>query len=366
MRIAFMGIRGIPKGYSGFETFVRELAPRLVARGHDVTVYGRSYHQQSGRYKGVRLVSLPTVRRKHAETIAHTALSALHGLRKGYDIVYICIVGNAPMAVVPRLGGAKVVLNVDGADCERGKWGGWAQRYLRWTEWVACRVANVIIADARAIQKRYREIHATETTYIPYGANCDHDDRTDALDHLGIQPREYVLFVGRMVPENAAELLIEAYKGVHTTKRLVIVGDAPYAEAYKSKLRAMAGADVLFAGGVFGDGYRQLSSHAYLFVLPSPVDGTRPVLLDQLGFGNCVLARGTPANAEVVGECGVTFDPDRPLEDLTKRLQYLLDHPDVVSRFRRRATPRIRERYSWDSVTQQYETLFEGMLRGEK
>lgn len=366
MKIAFMGIRGIPKGYSGFETFVRELAPRLAARGHDVTVYGRSYHQQSGSYRGVRLVSLPTIRRKHTDTIVHTTLSALHGILRGYDIVYICIVGNAPVAILPRLGGAKVVLNVDAADCEREKWGVFARWYLRCTERIACMVSNVIVADAAVIQARYRQLYRTDTVFIPYGANLERDEGTDELDRFGLTKNGYVLFVGRLVPENAAELLIEAFNRVKTDRKLVILGDAPYSEAYKARLRAIAGPGVVFTGYVFGKGYHQISSHAYCYVLPSGVDGTRPALLDQLGFGNCVLVRGTPANREVVGDHGIAFNAERPSEDLLEKLEYLLDNEQVVERYRKVAAERIRQAYTWESVADKYDNLFSELLQSRR
>ena len=358
-----MGMRGIPKGYSGFETFVRELAPRLVSRGHEVTVYGRSYHQEKGEYKGVKLVSLPTIRRKHMETILHTTLCGLHSLFCGYDIVYICIVGNSPAALLPRLGGAMVVLNVDGADCEREKWGRWAQGYLRWTERIATRTAHKLIADAEIIQDRYRKLYNAGLEFIPYGGNIVENAGDEALEQFGLVKNDYFLFVGRLVPENSAHLLIEAFKQLRTDRTLVIVGDAPYADEYKAQLHAMAAPNVIFTGYIFDKGYQQISSNAYCYVLPSGVDGTRPVLLDQLGFGNCVVARGTSANREVVGDCGLLFDPSNPLRSLVEILQNLIDNPNTVKHYKKLAPSRIKAKYSWDQVTSRYEELFERLLR---
>ena len=360
LKIAFMGIRGIPKGYSGFETFVRELAPRLVERGHDVTVYGRSYHMEGAgdAYKGVRLVSLPTIRGKHLETIVHTTLSVLHGFFRGYDIVYFCIVGNAPVVFVPRLAGARVFLNVDGADWQREKWGGFARRYLKMCEWIAPRAADVIVADARVIQQKYERLYGARSLFIPYGANILRDEGTEELEKHGLKKGEYILFVSRLEPENRADLLIEAYKKVRTDKKLVIVGGAPYGREYIHSLKDAADERVIFTGGVFDKGYRQLSCGAYLFTLPSAVDGTRPALLDQLGFGNCVLVCGTPANSEVVADHGVTFGPDNPVESLAAQLQRLIDSPEVVARYRAGAARRIKESYSWEMVTDMNERAF--------
>ena len=368
LKIAFMGIRGIPKGYSGFETFVRELAPRLAQRGHDVTVYGRSYHMEGAgdEYRGVRLVSLPTIRSKHLETITHTTLSVLHGIFRGYDIVYFCIVGNAPVAFIPRLLGARVFLNVDGADWQREKWGAFARNYLRVCERIAPWAANVIVADARVIQQKYEKLYGARSIFIPYGANIVRDDGTEELEKHGLMKGEYILFVSRLEPENRADLLIEAFKKVNTSKKLVIVGSAPYGQEYIQSLKDMADERVVFTGGVFDQGYRQLSCGAYLFSLPSAVDGTRPVLLDQLGFGNCVLVCGTPANSEVAGDHGVVFDPANPQESLADELQRLIDNPQIVQRYRQGAARRIEESYSWDKVTDMNEKAFyEALGRGK-
>ena len=360
MKIAFLGIRGIPKGYSGFETFVKELAPRLAAKGHQVTVYGRSYHQKGmgPEYENVKLISLPTLRYKHFETILHTFLSVCHALFCRYDIVYMCIVGNAPLAVVPRLAGAKVFLNVDGADWSRDKWGGFASKYMHWCEKISKVTANVIIADAKVIQDRYNKLYNAPTTYIPYGGNIVHEDGIDSLEKYGVEKNKYVLFVSRLEPENRADLLIQAFGKINTDYKLVIIGDAPYADEYKSRLHELAGKNVIFTGFVFGNEYRQLSCGAHFFVLPSAVDGTRPVLLDQLGFGNCVLVCGTPANSEVVGDKGLTFDPINPLTSLTEKLNYLFDNPLVVQKYKDTATARIKEKYSWEAVTDSYDDLF--------
>jgi glycosyltransferase involved in cell wall biosynthesis len=363
MKIAFMGMRGIPANYSGFETFVEQLAPRLVEVGHEVTVYNRSHFidYRESFWKGVRLVRLPTIANKHLETLAHTFLSVFHGLFRGYDIVYICGVGNAPLAWIPRLGGAKVLLNVDGEDWARDKWGGFARRYLLWSEWIATWAANLLVADSRVIEKRYRELYQTDSIFVPYGANVQRNEGTEALQQFGLEKGRYILFVGRIVPENAAHLLIEAFLGVATDYKLVVVGDAPYSEAYKAELRELADDRVVFTGYQFGEAYQQLSCGAFFYVLASGVDGTRPVLLDQMGFGNCVLVRNSSANLEVVGEAGLTFDQERPVESLRDVLTRTLAQPEEVARYRELAVARVQEKYSWDAVTRTYLELFQGL-----
>ncbi len=366
MKIAFLGSRGVPARYSGFETFYEQLGARLAARGHTVTVYNRSHFIRDvrGDYRGMRLVSLPAIRTKHLETLSHTFLSTLHALTRNYDIVYYCIAGNSPLVWLPRLTGARVLLNVDGQDWAREKWGPLARAYQRGCERVAIRTAQVLIADSKVIQRRYREQYNAATVFVPYGANAARDEGTEALRKWGLQPRRYLFYVGRFVPENCIDLLIRAFLQLRTDMRLVLVGDAPYADAYKKRLLDMADDRVVFTGYAFGRDYAQLSSHAYAAIQPSAVDGTRPALLDQLGFGNCVLVRNSPANAEVVADCGAYFDTARAEADLPVKLQHLLDQPDTVEAYRARAVLRIRTYYQWDWIAAFYEDLFLRMKSG--
>jgi glycosyltransferase involved in cell wall biosynthesis len=370
MKIALIGSRGIPARYSGFETFYEQLAVRLAARGHAVTVYNRSHFIKDvrGSYRGVRLVTLPSIPTKHLDTLTHTLVSSLHALTQGYDIAYYCIVGNSPLVWIPRLTGSRVLLNVDGEDWAREKWGRFAQWYQRRCEAVACRTAHTLIADAHAVQRRYRDLYRTDSIFVPYGANTGGDERTDALAKWGLTPGDYIYYVGRFVPENAIDLLIRAFRRVRTTRRLVIVGDAPYMDDYKKQIQDLAAADprVLLTGYAFGTDYAQLSSHAYLYVQPSGIDGTRPALLDQLGFGNAVLVRDSTVNVEVVRDAGFTFDRTRGEDSLAEVLQELVDAPDRVAAMKARARARITDYYNWEWITDFYIDLFERLQRGER
>ena len=229
MRIGLLGSRGIPARYSGFETFYEQIAIRLVKRGHEVTVYNRSHfiRDVKGEYQGVRIVSLPSVRTKHLDTITHTLLSSIHSLFQGYDIVYYCIVGNSPLVWIPRLARACTLLNVDGEDWAREKWSGFARWYQRKCEALAAKMAQVIISDARGIQERYKYLYRVDTIFVPYGANIQRDEGLEAIQKWGLQPDEYILYVGRFVPENAIDLLIKAFKQVNTEKKAGYRGGCP-------------------------------------------------------------------------------------------------------------------------------------------
>lgn len=366
MKIALMGSRGIPARYSGFETFYEQLGARLAARGHAVTVYNRSHFiTGAGReFRGVRLVTLPSIPTKHLDTITHTALSALHALTQGYDIAYFVIVGNSPLVWIPRLAGARVLLNVDGEDWAREKWGAFARWYQRQCERLATRTANVIVSDAHGIEQRYRTLYDAPSVFVPYGANVARDERTDAPARWGLAPRDYVFYVGRLVPENAVDVLIEAFRGLDTRRKLVITGDAPFAEAYKARLRELAAGDprIVFTGYAFGDDYAQLSSHALLSVQPSGIDGTRPALLDQMGFGNCVVVRNSKVNLEVIADAGESFAREEPVAALREKLKELLADPARIEALRPLARKRIEAYYNWEWITEFHEDLFRRLM----
>lgn len=363
MRIALLGSRGIPASYSGFETFYEQLGARLVSRGHSVTVYNRSHHvdYRGAEYRGVRLVRIPSLPTKHLDTLTHTFLSMGHALASGFDVYYVCTVGNSPVCLLARLLGRRVVLNVDGRDAEREKWGGFAKSYIRWSEQLAARHLELLIADARVIQKRYREEFGRETVFIPYGANLQPRadvPRRGVMQRFGLEADGYILFVSRLTPENGAHLLMEAFKASRSRLKLVIVGDAPYMEAYKRELAARVDPRIVMTGYLVGDEYREISANCRFFVLPAGIDGTRPVLLDQMGFGNCVVVKDTPANLEVIGDAGISFDRRNELDSLRDRLEELSEDAQKVRHFRERALERVREAYSWDRVTDEYECLF--------
>lgn len=371
MKIALLGSRGIPASYSGFETFYEQLAIRLVQRGHSVTVYNRSHwiNYEGKFYKGVRTVRLPSIPTKHLDTITHTFLSTLHALKDDFDILYYCIVGNSPVALLAKKLGKRVILNVDGADAERDKWKGAAKNFIRFSERLAPFSAHVIIADSRAIWKRYRENFNARTVYIPYGANPWHRDleknNQDVLKRFNLMPDGYILFVSRMTPENKAHILIEAFKKAKTGLKLVLVGDAPYVDDYKRYINSLCEGNpwIVRTGYLWGEDYRQISCHAKFFVLPSTIDGTRPVLLDQMGFGNCVVVANNPAQREVVKDCGVYFDKDQAVESLTETIELLSNDDELVNNLRKKAFNRVLKRFSWEMITTQYEKLFRKLMK---
>ena len=238
MRIAILGTRGIPASYGGFETFAEHLSTRLVARGHDVTVYCRAHYVSPRQleYHGVRLQVLPTIRHKYFDTVVHAFLSAVHAIPGRYDAALICNAANAPFSPFLRLTGTPVAINVDGLEHKRKKWGRLGRRYYRLAEYLSTILPNEMVTDAQVIQDYYLAHHKCQSTMIAYGSEVERRPDREAVRKWRVEPNRYVLYVSRLEPENNAHLVIEAFKKVRTAYRLLVVGDAPYAEQYINKL----------------------------------------------------------------------------------------------------------------------------------
>jgi glycosyltransferase involved in cell wall biosynthesis len=308
----------------------------------------------------MRRVTLPSVPSKGLETLSHTLLSAVHATtRERPDVALVFGVGNAIFCGPLRRAGIPVAINVDGPDWSRRKWGGIGRRYLRWSERVAGPAANAVIADSQAVARYYEDEYRTKTSFIPYGADIPAQIGTATLDEFGLEPRGYLLAVGRFVPENGLHDLIRAYAEVRPSMPFVVVGDASYGDAYKRELKAMAPPGVIFTGYQFGDAYHELSHGAHAFLFAGEVGGTHPVLVEQLAHGNCILARWTDSNAEVIGEAGLYFNSEA---ELAEKLKLLIADRATVERLRAAAIQRAKA-YSWDRVTDQYEELLQRVAR---
>jgi glycosyltransferase involved in cell wall biosynthesis len=364
LKIAMIGIKAIPANDGGFETAVDEISRGVVASGHDVTVYNRSgmtkYEGQE--YQGVRLVTLPTIKSKNLSTIVHSFFSTLHLVFNRVDVVHYFVAGTTLWAPIPRLLGIKVICSVDGMDWQRAKWGRFARWYLRMSERLAVWWCNGLISDSSEVQRYYREVYQAETCLITYGMREIMSEGRNWLDRFHLNSRDYVLFVGRLVPENNIHHLIRAFEQTKTEKKLVIVGDDPWEREYVRSLQSTRDPRIVFTGGVYGEGYVQLQKNAYLFVLPDEVGGTHPALVEAMGFGNCVLVNDTPSNVEVVGDAGFSYKGDAGAQDLRDRLQFLLDEPEAVVEYRARAQDRAQAKYRWDQVVQAHIALYSQIL----
>lgn len=372
MKIAILGTRGIPASYSGFETAVEQLAWRLSSRGHEVIVYCRPHVVDPNlkRYRGAALVHLRTVQNKYLDTFVHTFRAAVHAARVTRpDVALFFIAGNSPLCLITRRQDIPAVINIDGLDSDRRKWPALAKAYLRFAESGSPRWADRAITDSHAVADIFERRYGTRIGVVPYGVEDPGHHGTETLERLGLQPRRYILFVGRLEPENNPHLLVEAFSRISAQRahgmKLVVVGGAPYASDYIREVWRAADPRVVFPGYVFGRGYWELQHHAYLFCAPTEVGGTHPVILEAMAAGNCVLVNDHPPNVETVGDAGIYFSRRAGVEDLARQLERVLDDPQLVERYRARALERARG-YSWDAVTDEYEQLLQDVLTARR
>lgn len=366
MKIALMGTRGIPASYSGFETCVEQLGQRLVERGHEVVVYCRSHHitYEGDMYKGMKLVKMPTIKNKYLDTLVHSFITSVHALFGRFDVACYFIAGNSPVTWIPRLVGTKTILNVDGLDWKREKWPTLAKRYIQFAEYLSTKLPNKFVTDSEVVQSYYFDTYGVTPPYIPYGSEVQLMPPGEHLEKYGLEAQKYILFVGRLVEENCAHHIVDAFKEIETDYKCVIVGDAAYAQDYIASLKARADGDdrIIFTGYVFGSGYHELGTNAAIFVESSGVGGTHPALTEAMGHGSCVIVNDTAENLETIGNSGFSYTGKEGAKSLKPILEKLLNDPDLIKAYQERASERASEKFSWESVTDAYLEQFNSML----
>jgi glycosyltransferase involved in cell wall biosynthesis len=313
----------------------------------------------------VRLIYLPNIETKVLGTPTHTLLSVVDVLFRRPDVVVAWNLTNAFHCMIPRLFGKPVAIMVDGLDWRRETWGPLARAYLHQSaRWVGRICPKGVITDTRDMQQIYLAEFGTNSACIPCAANIETSTDSGVLRRFGLDPFEYFLIASRLVPENNADLIVQAFERVRTDRLLVIAGEANYRSAFVEQLRRTQDSRVRFLGHVADlDHVKELHCNAYAYVHGHSAGGTNPSLLKALGCANCVLALNTPSNAEVLSDYGIFFERD--IGDLATKLRYIDDHPEVAQALRLRAPDRIREAYDWERITDQYEEFFVRLAAGE-
>lgn len=363
LRIAFIGGRGVISKYSGIESYYEEVGKRLAHKGHKITAYCRSYFTpEMAEHNGMSLVRLPTFRSKHLETVLHTLVSTLHACTRSYDVVHYHALGPSLFSFIPRLVGKKTVVTVQGLDWQRRKWGKIASAVLRWGEFASASFPNRTMVVSRTLQRHYREMQNTETTYVPNGGIVRDRVAANSILAWGLEPGRYVLFLGRFSPEKGCDLLIRAFQGIQGGVKLVMAGGTSYSDTYARELLAQAGDRVRMLPWVSGKDLDELLTNAMIFVLPSDMEGLSLALLDAMGAGICVLTSDVPENREAVEGTGFTFHC-RDVESLSERLRFLISDPDARAKSGRAVRSRIQEHYDWDKITDEIERVYFDVLR---
>ncbi len=365
LRIAILGSRGYPYVYSGYETFIQEVAPRLVSRGHQVTVYcHRSLFKDRPSYvSGVNLVYLPSIEKKVLSQLSHSFVSTLHVLFQKIDIVLYVNSANGPMGLFTFLINKKTAINVDGLEWLRPKWKGLGAKYFRFASYLSTKFFNVVITDSERMADIYKSEFNCPSITIAYGANIGYSSKPELINKLRLTANDYYLVVGRLVPDNNADLIVRGFVRSDSKRKLVILGDVPYKDKYAESVRSTTDERVLFPGYVRDQNLlRELYCNSYVYIHGHEFGGTNPALLKALGYGCCVLALDTQFNREVLeGEkYGVYFSKNE--ESIVKMLGQVDLNESIVIQKKNIARERITSNYTWGKITSQYEELFRSMV----
>ncbi len=366
-----LGLYGMPLPqlhFTGFETAFGEIAPRLVAAGHDVTIYCRAgQYPESLRvpeYKGVRLKYVPSPGGKSLSGLVATLFASLHALLFGrYDLFFFVNVGMGHHAALCRVFGARVVMNVDGLDWKRAKWGPLARAYFLSAAHSAIKFCNRLITDAEAMRAIYLEDFHKETTMIAYGAYVESSENPELIKQFGVQPDDYYLIASRLIPENHADLIMLGFHESGTSRKLVIAGGANYDSPFHRRLRELANDRVIFTGHIHDQSViKELHCNCFAYLHGHSVGGTNPSLLKAMGYGNCIVAFDSVFNREVLADGGLFFPKDSSA--LAEQLRRIEGDGALVRDLRRRGPLRIEKEYTWGKVSDQYDQLFREVASG--
>jgi glycosyltransferase involved in cell wall biosynthesis len=348
--------------YSGIESYYEEVGPRLAEMGYQLEVYCRKYFTPDlPVYHGMHLLRLPTLRTKHLETLVHTFFSTLHAIFSRCDIVHFHALGPSLFSFLPRVAGQKTVVTVQGLDWQRKKWGRFAASVLRLGEWASAHFPNRTMVVSTTLQDRYRRRYHAETVYVPNGTALRSRSVPSRLSGWGLEPNQYILFLGRFSPEKNCHLLIDAYERLTTPIKLVLAGGSSHTGDYVAKLRAHASDKIKFLPWVSGDDLNQLLTNTALFVLPSDLEGMSLALLDAMGAGVCTLTSDIPENRELTEDAGFTFHPG-DVKDLSRMIALLISDPEIREHAAKKAQEKVRDHFLWPAIARQVSDVYREVL----
>lgn len=370
LRIAMFGHKRIPSREGGVEIVVEELCTRLVRDGHTVVCYNRAGHHVSGaeydakiknQYKGIKLKTVPTIEKKGLAAVSSSFFAALCCALGRYDVVHIHAEGPAFFAWLPKLFGKKVVVTIHGIDWQREKWkNGFGSKFIRQGERNAVKYADEIIVLSKGVQDYFQETYGRKTHFIPNGVNRPAIKNAEIItEKYGLTKDSYFLFLGRLVPEKGIRYLIEAFKDVKTDKKLVIAGGSSDTDSFMKELKELARDDerIIFTGFVQGQMLDELYSNAYIYTLPSDLEGMPLSLLEAMSYSNCCLVSDIPECAEVIEDKALIFNKS-DVNDLREKLQDASDHSEKIIKMKLQATDFICEKYNWNDVVEETMKLY--------
>ncbi len=354
----------------GVEIVVKELCTRMAQQGCEVTCYNRSGHHVSGaeyddidktNYKGITQKYVPTIEKKGLAAVSSSFFAALYSAFGKYDVVHIHAEGPAFFSWLPKMLGKRVVVTIHGIDWQREKWqSGFGSKFIRQGEKNAVKYADEIIVLSKGVQDYFKDIYGRKTYFISNGVNRPKIQEAELItEKYGLTKNSYILFLGRLVPEKGIRYLVEAFKSVKIDKKLVIAGGSSDTDSFMKELKELAKDDdrIIFTGFVQGQMLDELYSNAYIYTLPSDLEGMPLSLLEAMSYGNCCLVSNILECTEVVEDKALIFKKS-DVSDLRERLQDACDHPEKVMQMKKQAADFICEKYNWDEVVKETMRLY--------
>lgn len=360
LKIAMIGHKRVPGREGGVEVVVEELAARLAAMGHAVTLYNRAARgaPRLKEYAGARIITVPTINKKSLDAVIYSFLATLHALFGGYDVIHYHALGPSVMLALAHWCGKRTVATVHGLDWQRAKWGGFGSWYLKLGEKVMARYADELIVLSEGVQRYFRDTYARETILLPNGVAPPQPTPPGLIrERWGLRGGDYILFLARIVPEKGLHYLLEAYRGIQTDKRLVVAGGDSHSGDYWPKIQQMTAGDsrVLLTGFAAGQLKAELLTNAALYVLPSDIEGMPISLLEAMRYGLPCLVSDIPENTQLLNGFGASFAKgDVPA--LRAALEAALENPPKAGG---EQAEYIRTHYSWDETAKKTAEIYQ-------
>lgn len=361
MKIAIIGSRGYPYVYSGYETFVSEVAPRLAKQNIEVHIYCHKplFKTRPKQVCGIQLHYIPAVKSKSLSQWSNSFLSTVHALLQQYDVILYVNSANGIFGPLTRLFRKRTAINVDGLEWLRPKWKGMGAKVFYFSSKMATKWMDEVITDANAMREIYLKEFNSDSTVIAYGANIRHSHNSGLIKRWQLVPNEYYLVVGRLIPDNNALLILQEFTRSSSGKKLVIVGDVPYADEYASNIKKIEDPRILFTGYITDpDELAELYHNCFAYFHGHEFGGTNPTLLKALAYGCAVIALDTCFSREVLNndEYGMYFTKEPG--DLSERIDRIEKFPTLLQEYKDKSRQRIEQQYTWDKISNQYLELF--------
>ncbi|MES3016253.1 MAG: DUF1972 domain-containing protein [Bacteroidota bacterium] len=361
MKVAIIGSRGYPYVYGGYETFVKELVERLVKKDVEIYVYNQKnlFKERPAIVNGINIRYIPTLPQKSLNQIIYCFLSLIHATFSSADVILVLNLAAGPMGWIPKLRGKKMIINTDGLEWLRPKWRGMGAKYFYFGAWSATKLYDLLISDAEAMQQVYLKEFNAKTKVIAYGAPPFKAVSVNQIQGLNLKKEDYYLIVGRLIPDNNADLLIKGFLKSNSTKQLVVVGDVPYQDEYATNIKKLASEKVIFLGYITNpDVLMALYQHCFIYLHGHQFGGTNPAMLKAMSNQCAILALNTPFNREMLndGEFGLFFD--QSIAAVAHEMNMIESDQEKIGRLRYNVKNGLTDKYNWDSIAEQYKSEF--------